>query len=367
MRILIVGSGIAGLAVAKALELKGFTPDVVDRFNTPPTSGQGIFLLGNATRALGELGLLDEVHRSSFPIAAQRILSATGKLLNDVATDSFWGACGPCLALPRRVLLDVLLSSLKRTRVSFGRAVIGTEGHATVRTVDFEDGSRSEYDLVIGADGVRSLLRSSAFADAHPRSLGLSCWRMVVRNPGHLGAWTAMLGKRRTALAIPLNASDLYVYADCSTEEFADGSIPTLKTLFADFGDPLGSMISSLPANVVIHRARLEEIPAGRYIADRLVIVGDGSHASSPSMAQGAGMAIEDAIALADSLAGASSIDLALDRYYKRRKARVEWVQKQCHARDKLRMAPNAVRNLLLRHVGNALYRRSYEPLTERF
>ncbi|MEK1889808.1 MAG: FAD-dependent monooxygenase [Phyllobacterium sp.] len=365
MRILIVGAGIAGLAAAKALELNGLRADVVERSAAPPTSGQGIFLLGNASRALADLGVLKQVERHAFAIRAQRILSSSGEVLNAVATEPFWESCGPCLALPRRTLLDVLLASLRETEVSYGKSVMSVEVRGNVRTVQFEDGRISEYDLVIGADGIRSLLREGSFIATSPRSLGLCCWRMVVGNLDKLDSWTAMLGKKRTALAIPLSASDLYVYADCSASEFGDGSVAVLKKLFADFGDPLGPIIASLTDQVVIHRAKLEEVPADRFIADRLVLVGDAAHASSPSMAQGAAVAVEDAIALAGSLATVSPIDGALDAYYRRRKARVEWVQHQCHARDRLRGAPDIVRNFLLRHVGTALYKRSYAPLVD--
>jgi len=98
---------------------------------------------------------------------------------------------------------------------------------------------------------------------------------------------------------------------------------------------------------------------------NRVVLVGDAAHASPPSMAQGAGMAVEDAIVLADELARTQDISTALARYEARRKQRVEWVHRQGSARANMRRLPRAMRNALLRFGGTSLYQRAYGPLKQ--
>ncbi|MDI7864709.1 FAD-dependent monooxygenase [Rhizobiaceae bacterium n13] len=365
MKTLIVGAGIAGLATARALELKGFEVDIVERHTASPTAGQGLFLPGNATRALAILGILEEVLKIAFPIDAQRILTSRGVVVNEVATQTVWGDCGPCLALPRAKLIDALRKSLRTTRISYGMSVKATRLRNGVREVQFNDDSIGDYDLVIGADGIRSVLREESLGGAVPRPLGMCCWRLAVENPNQVDAWTAMLGKKRTLLAIPMSSSELYIYADCPTAEFGDGSIRVLKEHFSSFGNPLGTIIANLDEKTVAHTATLEEIPPCRFIGDRIVLVGDAAHACSPSMAQGAGMALEDAIVLANCLARNGQTDRPLEEFYMRRIERVDWVRQQCHARDKLRSASDLVRNLVLRHFGTSLYSRSYRPLTK--
>ncbi|WP_409995906.1 FAD-dependent monooxygenase [Rhizobium leguminosarum] len=93
--------------------------------------------------------------------------------------------------------------------------------------------------------------------------------------------------------------------------------------------------------------------------------MGDAAHASSPSMAQGAGMALEDALILAGTIASSNDITSALEAFHRQRLDRVSWVQKQCHARDKLRNSPNIIRNAVIRHFGTRLYHRAYIPLAK--
>lgn len=365
MKILIVGAGIAGLAAARALQLRGYRPEIVERHAEPPTAGQSIFLLGNAMRALGDLGLKEQIQELSFPVASQTILSSRGALLNHVVTDRVWGSCGPCVALLRKPLVDALRNSLVQTQIEFGTTVLHTIHRGDRRDVYFSDGRVAEYDLIIGADGIRSSMRAANFSATAPRSLGLSAWRLLTDNRYAIESWTAMLGSGRTLLAIPLSKSELYLYADCATKDFGNGSIPTLKMLFRDFAAPLGAVVADLDDEVQAHRSDIEEVASREYLANRLVLIGDAAHAASPSMAQGAGMAIEDAVVLAECISRAQPMHRALSEFRELRKHRVEWVQKQSRARDKLRTAPDIVRNTILRTIGSKLYRRSYGSLLE--
>ncbi|TCL67194.1 FAD-dependent oxidoreductase [Rhizobium sp. BK251] len=364
MKILIVGAGIAGLSTARALALKGLECEVIERRQEPPTEGAGIFLLGNASRALGDLGLLGETSSLAYPIATQRILSSSGAVLNHVRTDDVWKNCGPCLALSRQSLVDVLQKSLDPGAVRYGLEVTSIASRADRRIVRFSDGREEKYDLVIGAAGVNSLLRNMAFGADEAREVGISCWRLVVPNNGEIVGWTAMLGKGRTLLGIPISKSETYIYADCGTDEFSDGSLATLKRLFSDFRGPLGAVVAALYPETRIHRAKLQEVPAKRWIKDGLILIGDAGHASSPSMAQGAGMAIEDAVVLAEMLSRPGQIEEALQRFHDARIERIAWVQKKSQDRDKLRNSSSTLRNAVLRLFGNALYRKTYEPLT---
>lgn len=362
--ILIVGAGIAGLAMAKALELQGQSCELVERAEMSPTAGAGIFLLGNATRELSRLGLLANVGLAATTIPTQKIFDQYGNLLNEIITQSIWGQTGPCLALSRQSLIQILASSLKYTEPRYGKTVVKIESMHGAERVFFSDGCCGEYRAVIGADGVRSSVRTSIFGSAPPLPIGITCWRFITKNTTGIDGWTAMVGEKRTLLAIPVNKEELYIYADCPTDELRKQSSVFVSDMFSNFRGPLGHIIPELDKNTKIHCAQLEEVPMRRWAKARTVLIGDAAHGCSPSMAQGAGMALEDAHVLAKLISGRSNVEHAFATFYDQRMARVKWVQQQCHARDKLRNSPRFFRNMVLRSLGNSLYRKAYAPLT---
>jgi 2-polyprenyl-6-methoxyphenol hydroxylase-like FAD-dependent oxidoreductase len=238
------------------------------------------------------------------------------------------------------------------------------------RAPRFADGASAGDDLVVGADGVNSRVRQAIFPQIAPRFLGQICWRTIVLNSAGIDSWTAMLGKGKTLLALPVNGESVYVYGDVTVprEEIGRYSAKTdLKGVFAEFGAPVFPLIETLPAGAAVHFGRIEQVRMSSWGKGRVVLIGDAAHASSPSMAEGACMAMEDALVLAEAIATAREIDAAVAAYMARRRERVEWVQTQSAARDKLRAMPGFVRAAVLKAFGTALYRRSYTPLLKPF
>ena len=155
LRILVVGAGIAGLAVARALRMAGFRPDVTEKLPPGELADAGLYLPGNAARALRRLDLDGPVRPLGQVIRRQRFLDASGASLCDVDLDALWADVGQCRALLRAELHRVLLTR--------GRGPSGTAPRSTPSTcypvsvvVTFVDGTTTEYDLVVGADGPRS-------------------------------------------------------------------------------------------------------------------------------------------------------------------------------------------------------------------
>jgi 2-polyprenyl-6-methoxyphenol hydroxylase-like FAD-dependent oxidoreductase len=363
MRVLVVGAGIAGLAMARAMQLKEIDFDIIETRPELPQGGAGIFLLGNATRALGQLGLLEQITPFASQIHEQKIFSQSGRLLNRVSTQDVWGEIGPCLALSRKELVNMLFDSLESHTVAFDRrleALEFTDSHAVAR---FSDGRTLVYDLVVAADGIESALRGFVTISP-PTPIDMMCWRLVTQNVKNIKAWTAVLGRRRTLLAVPIENSQLYIYGDCSRAMFTDDTVHAMKAMFADFRGPVGATLRDLPANTFVQSLALKEVPAIWSTLPNLVIIGDAAHASSPSMAQGAGMALEDAVVLAEIVASQPYSRRIADRFRELRVPRIDWVQKNARSRDSLRNASSLVRNIVIRTMGTRLYKRAYMPLT---
>src|SRR5690606_22509311 len=302
-----------------------------------------------------QLGLLDSVRAEAVPIHTQRILDSRGRPLSITRTPEFWDECGPCLSLPRARLYGILRHSLNHSEIRFGVSVVDIRQTGGPCEVTFSDGTNAVYDFVVGADGIHSSVRERVFPDAKPAYVGNVCWRFITPNTAGIDGWTVMLGSGLTLLAIPVSERDVYVYADMAvagSEARAGIRDVSLITLFEGFAAPVFPLGAEMPGSTQVHFGSIEQVVMDEWVRGRVVLIGDAAHASSPSMAEGAGMAMEDALVLAETLADAASPDAALAAYSQRRRPRVDWVQKQCMARDKMRTLPPIARARVLTLFG---------------
>ena len=358
---LIVGAGVAGLALARALGGRAIAVEVVERSAEWDATGAGFYLPGNAVRALGELGLESTIAARANPIARQRLLDYRGRLLADIEVDRIWDGVGGCVAIRRAALHDALREATAEMPVRLGTAVTALEDGDAPR-VRFSDGSSNTYDLVVGADGVHSTVRSVVLGGPGAGYVGQVSWRFVADGVPEISDWTAMLGRGRTFLTLALGQGAVYCYADVNTTDPSGRQSDDWRELFADFAEPVPRLLDQAAG---AYFAPIEEVVPPVWTAHRVVLVGDAAHASSPNMAQGAAMALEDALVLAEMLTTRQSVDRALAGYVERRKARVAWVQEQTHRRDRTRNLPTTVRNLTLRLAAERIFRSNYGPLRD--
>ena len=246
-RILVVGGGIAGLAVARALSRAGFSAEVAERELTWAEAGTGVYLPGNAARALRALGLEEAVSERGFVIPRQRVADDRGRLLVEVDLAKLWDGVGACLALHRADLRAVLLDGARDVPIRMGVDVRALSERDDRVVVAFGDGTEGEYDLVIGADGIHSTVRRLVFGGgATARSLGQVGWRFVTDCPPEITTWSVMLGHRTAFLTIPIGNGRVYCYCDVVSPA-AGGRHDDLGRLFAGFAEPVGQPARSVP------------------------------------------------------------------------------------------------------------------------
>jgi FAD-dependent urate hydroxylase len=367
LEILVVGAGIAGLGAARALRKRGFAPDVVEQERTWADPGAGIYLPGNAARALRALGLQSAVAERGSLIPYQRLCDHRGRLLADIDMAALWGDVGPCLAVHRSDLHQVLAFHGQPVPIRMGRQARRLSQHDNTVTVEFADGTADNYDLVIGADGIHSTTRQLTVDARAIRPVGQLAWRFVTECPPDVTTWTAMLGRDVTFLAVPIGRGRVYCYCDAPTDGIPQlqGSDVTsqLAEMLSGFAAPVPAILEALGPNGTVHLAPIEEVSLDRWSDGSVLLVGDAAHATSPNMAEGAAMALEDGLVLAESLASEPDIAQAMARFQARRRPRTEWVLAQTHRRDRTRNLPPAVRNLLLRRSGRNIFRANYRPL----
>jgi 2-polyprenyl-6-methoxyphenol hydroxylase-like FAD-dependent oxidoreductase len=229
------------------------------------------------------------------------------------------------------------------------------------------DGSTRSYDLVVGADGLRSTTRRLAVSAEAPRYASTMTWRSVstTRPPG-LHSLQLLLGDGRFFGLVPVGGGGTYGFAGMVSDRFEDpgeGRLEHLRERFADFGGLVRVYLNSLRVGDPLHSGPIEWISLDHWCEGRVVLVGDAAHAAPPHMGEGGSMAVEDALVLAEVLRKTDTIEAALLAYQERRRPRVEWIQDQSLAAAQAWGLPPAVRDGVLRERGDQMLRERYEPL----
>ena len=307
-RVLIAGGGIAGLATAAALGRRGIASVVLERRDQALDAGLGINLPGNAVMALGALGLGDGLERLGAPIGRREYRNRRGRLVFSVDEDAFWGV----EARPRCVLRGELLSLLQ-TVVPEGTVRLGAEVRDIVETpdrvtVELRDGMQEHGALLVGADGVHSTVRALVGSGQAPQAavLSRSSWRFVTRNPG-IDCWVVWSGGTDTVLFIPLGSGRIYGWVAVAND---GDSFDEVTAAFEDFPPRVRDVLAAAAAETVPpFLSPLEEVRPTAWTRGRVVLVGDAAHATAPVWAQGAALAVEDALVLGEILVGAAGME----------------------------------------------------------
>jgi 2-polyprenyl-6-methoxyphenol hydroxylase-like FAD-dependent oxidoreductase len=364
-RLLVVGGGIAGFGLARALSLRGMSCTLVERLPTPPGSGLGLNLPGNAVRALAALGLAEEVVDRGMRIRRREYRNRAGRLLFAVDEKAFWATVGPSVCVRRGDLLDVLRASTPEVTPRWATPVAGAELVDAGVRVQLASGPTETYDLVVGADGVHSAVRRALLpADNLRRSLMTEAsWRFTAPNPG-VDCWTVWSGAQGTFLLIPVDQQHVYGYAS-STRGGAAGDDPRwLEATFAGFPEPVSTTVAAVlddPGR--LYHSPVDEVRCARWSRGRLVLVGDAAHATGPVWAQGAAMALEDALVLADLLAARDDWTGVGAEFEQLRRPRVAHVQAATDRMSRIAGLPSRLRDLVAPVLGPRAYREAYGPL----
>jgi FAD-dependent urate hydroxylase len=367
LRILVVGAGISGLAAARGLRVAGFRPDVVEELPAATLPGAGIYLPGNASRALRWLGLDAPLRPLGDLIFRQVFQDSAGQELLELDVAGLWAGVGESRALSRADLQQVLLTAVGGD-VRYDTAVRALEIVDGAAKVEFDNGTVAEYDLVIGADGRRSAIRAMAGLGGPAAPTGRIVYRSIVAGGPALSDWTALLGDRAQFVAMPMGSRRLYCHADETvgpdTANPAD-PLARVRELFAGFGGPVPMILEAMEK---VQVARTDEVVIDSWANGPVLLVGDAAHATSPTLAQGAAMAFEDAVVLGEVLKAApDDVPAALQAYEKRRLGRCDLVRTHTQECDRIRDLPPGQRDPMLRGQGQRIFADQYRGLAEPF
>ncbi|WP_204300540.1 FAD-dependent oxidoreductase [Actinoplanes campanulatus] len=376
MDVLVVGGGIAGLATARALRRRDVPVTVAERGDTG-AGGLAINLPGNAVTAFAALGLADGLQKLGRTTHRREYRSARDRLLFAVDEDAFWGPEARPRCVRRSDLLALLADSLD-VPVRRPLTVTGVRPSADGAEVTFGDGTVKTFDFVVGADGVHSIVRATAIdgpassaggpGSAGGRSgtqsalLSAASWRFMAPNPG-IDCWTVWSGKGGAFLLIPVDDDTVYGYASATGGGAVSADADWLQNTFGDYPPPVRRVLDGLTD---LYHSPVEEVRTGTWAAGNCVLVGDAAHATAPVWAQGAALAVEDGLVLADLLAD-GDWDGAGARYEQLRRDRVTHVRAATDRFSRAAALPVWLRDLLLPRIGPRTYRTTYDPLRHPF
>ena len=360
-RILVIGAGVAGSAAARAMERSGLDVTLVEKRSADPGPGLGLNLPGNAVRALRHLGANTRVEAAGVPIARREYRTADDRLLFQVDEARFWAEVAPSVCVRRGVLVDALTEGLDVRRGVAVEAVRPAERGAEVRLAD---GTTDHYDLVVGADGVHSVVRPSVTTvEPSPSVMTAASWRFVTANDG-VDCWTSWTGRGHTFLMIPVSEGEVYAYAATNRGGRVGADPGWLTTAFADFPRPVTETIRrALAATDPPYHSPVEEVRAERWHHGRVLVLGDAAHAIGPVWAQGAALAMEDALVLARLLTARDDWSAALGEWERLRRPRVEGVLAATDRMSRLARLPDSLLRVTGPRLGPRGYEHAYGPL----
>jgi 2-polyprenyl-6-methoxyphenol hydroxylase-like FAD-dependent oxidoreductase len=329
-RVLIVGAGIGGLAMAIALRDRGIAVDVVELETR--VLGLGITLTGTTLRALDVVGLADEAVRQGFGFDFFLVSDGGGKLQAKNPLPPARSGLPAAVGIKRPSFAQLMTESAeaKGASIRYGLTVEAISQNDAVVDVRFTDGSSGHYDLVVGADGVFSSIRKRVFGEAcEPIYVGQGVYRFMTERHPSIDQLHVFVGPKLKAGFIPLSDDSMYLFTTMSypphTRIEESKTHVILKEALKDFTAPVvvevrERMLS--PENVVWRPFENTLVPSPWY-RGRVILLGDAAHTMTPHLTAGGGMAIEDAIILAETLAQIGSVSDALGSFMERRFERV--------------------------------------------
>ncbi len=338
-KVLVVGGGITGSVLALALARRGVRVELVEISPVWHGVGHGITVQGNALRAFEQVGVLDEILERGVPFDRMRLLQADGGLIVEAPTPRTGGPRLPAtLGALRSDIQTVLCDRIYAAGVTvrLGLTVSALAQDSQHAYVEFSDGTAGTYDLVVGADGIRSAMRGLIGVDAAPQPTGMSIWRVVAERPAAMDCAEVYYGgPRYKAGYSPISADQCYAYIldqDATLADFGggEGGRAAWELMYErseGYGGIWGEIREKIGPDSHVSHTRIEWLLArDPWFRGRAIVVGDAAHACPPLVAQGAAMCAEDAVVLAELVTGAAPLERALPAFMARRWPRVEIV-----------------------------------------
>lgn len=335
-RAIIIGGGIGGLCAAISLRRIGLDVEVYEQAEELRMVGAGLTIWANAIKALRKLGVADEVIKAGSKIDRGELRTSKGRVLSRTSTGELEQRFGePTIAIHRADLHEILLGALPPGTVHLNSRCLRFEENEDCVSVNFAGGKIARAHLLIGADGIHSVIRRQLFPEVKLRYSGYTTWRGVVetRDQAALGKTSETWGCGARFGIVRIDRERVYWFSTANVEAGQKLSPAESKTFLLDYfkgwHHPIELLINSTRAEHILHNDIYDIAPMRKWCRGRVALLGDSAHPTTPNMGQGACMAIESSLALARCLRQGDDLRESLRRYESDRMPRTTWITNQ--------------------------------------
>ena len=364
---IIVGAGIAGLTLAKAFEELNISYKLYEKDENIRGIGAGFGLASNAMKAFEILGYEQDIiplgHMlEDFEIQDYKektILKAdTNRLRKNYNTDNF--------AIHRADLHRFLYQSIKSKNVITGKKVIDIQQNYDKAFLYFDDNTTDVANYIIACDGINSIIRKKLLPNSNPQYAGYICWRGIIKNNNYnskksIETW----GPKGRFGITPLVNNQIYWYACKNTplnSEVYEWDLEHIKKNFEDYSGLIRETLQKTKPSDLITTPIMDIKPLNNYLYNRILLIGDAAHATTPNMGQGACMAIEDVCVLIDEIKNnPDNLINCFENYNKRRLHRTNYIITTSRIAGRVAQ----IENKIISEIRNFIFRKLPSNLTQ--
>lgn len=364
MKTVIIGGGIAGLTTAIALEQQGIETSLFEAQPKLSVAGAGIWMATNAMQVFERLGMAADIKERGMPLDRIEVADYKLKPIQSTLQLLFVKQYGfSVTSILRTRLRDTLVEHYGKP-IHTGKRLARVLDDGQLVTAYFEDGSSVSGDILIGADGIHSVVRQEVAPDSKLRYAGQTCWRGIADislAPPYERSCVETWGKQyRFGLSV-ISKKEVYWFAVAKAVQGGkdDQSVikEKMRNMFAEFSAPIPSIIEATPSDRIIRNDISDLAPIRTWHKGRICLIGDAAHATTPNMGQGGGQAVEDAWFLSKILKQEKNHQLAFEKFQQKRQKKVNQVVKTSWQIGKIAHIPfgQNLRNFLLRRTPKSL------------
>jgi 2-polyprenyl-6-methoxyphenol hydroxylase-like FAD-dependent oxidoreductase len=331
----VVGGGVAGMSAAIMLHRSGVEVQLIDIAADWKMAGAGLTISASTLRAMRMAGVLDQVMVQGHTHVGIQVCDVQGRPLRVVKSPPLPDADVPGAGgILRPTLHGIMAARLRELGVPVRLGLTATEIETTGKRsrVLLSDGTDITVNLVVGADGLFSGMRKLLFPEAAaPAFTGQACWRLVIPRPPQIAMRHFFLGGPVKVGLTPVSQDEMYMFllehVPDNPWRPAETQHEVLRDLLAGYGGILADIRAGLGGqSQIIYRPLEGHLLRHEWWRGNTILIGDAAHATTPQLASGAGMALEDGIVLADEVARAASLPEAFANFMRRRYERCRMV-----------------------------------------